>query len=80
MDKKSDKLKFLVLIDFSENAYKALKYTISLAKSANGKIVLLYVASPRILANSDGETVALEPMDIDTNKAKVQLISIEIIT
>jgi len=76
MNGKSNKLKFLVLIDFSQNAYKALKYTISLAKVVNGKIVLLYVASPRNLVKSDNPSIALRSMEIDKSKAEVQLKSI----
>lgn len=67
---------FLVLINFSRNAYKALKYTISLAKAVNGKIVLLYVTSPRKEAESDNPLIVLRAMEIDKNKAEAQLKSV----
>jgi len=75
MEKKPYKPTLLVLIDFSKNAYKALKYAISMAKAVNGKIVLLYVASPKNLAEPDNMSV-VRGTGIDKNKAEGQLKSI----
>ncbi len=76
MDKHHPKLKFLVLIDFSKNAYKALKYAISLAKVVNANLGLLYVASPRDIDKSDNPAVVLRAMEVDKNKAELHLKSI----
>ncbi len=71
----STKQKILVLIDFSKSSYKALKYTISLAKTIEVSIILLYVAKPRDLVKSDNPSVAIRAIDIATAKAEVQLKS-----
>ncbi|MCF6360803.1 MAG: universal stress protein [Cyclobacteriaceae bacterium] len=76
MKSRPKKQTLLVLIDFSQNAYKALKYAISLARVIDGKIILLYVASPRDAENTDIPSIALRAMDIDKSKAEGQLGSI----
>ena len=72
----SSEQKFLVLIDFSKSSYNALKYAISLAKLIEAKLVLLYVAAPRDLVESDNPSVALRAIEIATKEKEVQFISI----
>ncbi len=76
MENNAIKQTLLVLIDFSQNSYKALKYAISLAKVMNGKIVLLYISSSGSVVNSDNPSIVLKAKDIDKNKAEGQLKSI----
>jgi len=68
--------KFLVLIDFSKSSYKALKYAISLAKVTGAKLLLLYIAEPRDVVESDNPSVVLRAINIATSKAEAQLKSI----
>jgi nucleotide-binding universal stress UspA family protein len=68
--------KFLVLVDFSKSSYKALKYAISLAKTIEAKLVLLYVGKPRDLVKGDNPSVVLRAIDIAAAKAEAQLKSI----
>ena len=67
--------KFLVLIDFSKSSYQALKYAISWAKIMEVKLILLYVARPRDVIESDNPSVVLRAIDIATSKAEAQLKS-----
>ena len=48
---------FLVLIDFSECSYKALKYAISLAKETGGKIHLFHVGEINKITQSENALV-----------------------
>ncbi len=76
MDGKNKKQKLLVLIDFTQNSYRALKYAISLAKVINGKILLLYVALPKELVNATNSPKTLQAVGVNKNKAEAQMRSI----
>lgn len=67
---------FLVLMDFSEASYVALKYTISLAKLLNGKIHVLYVANLMEVVDTDNPAAAMRAIESDTTKNERKLKSI----
>lgn len=66
----------LVLIDFSRSSFKALKYAISLAKTMEARIILLYVATPRDLAISNNPKVVLRATEAAAKEKEAQFISI----
>ena len=61
---------YLVLIDFSEASYHALKYTISLAKSIKGNIHVCYIGNPSIIENEENQIAALRELNTETKKIK----------
>jgi nucleotide-binding universal stress UspA family protein len=67
---------FLVLLDFSKASYKALKYTISLAKLLKGEIHVMYVANPMDLVYSDNPAIAIRDIEFDTRKNERKLKAI----
>jgi nucleotide-binding universal stress UspA family protein len=67
---------FLVLIDFSEASYLALKYTISLAKELGGSIHLFHVAGIEKLIHSENALIVKQKMDEEGDKIKEKLKAI----
>jgi nucleotide-binding universal stress UspA family protein len=71
----------LVLIDFSEASYVALKYTIAIAKLVKGNISVLHVANPDEIVDTDNVAAAIKAIESETTKIENKLESIlEIIT
>ncbi len=72
---------FLVLTDFSDASYKALKYTISLAKLIKSSIHLCYISNPGKIAENDNQLAAMRELSLETGKVKRKMRSlVEIIT
>jgi nucleotide-binding universal stress UspA family protein len=61
---------YLVLIDFSEASYHALKYAISLAKLIKGNIHVCYIGNPSIIENEENQFAALRELNTATQKIK----------
>lgn len=68
--------RILVLIDFSTSSYMALKYAISLAKTIDASLILLYVAKPRDVVDSENPVVATRAMEIAASEKENQFKSI----
>ncbi len=78
---KNIKYEFLVLMDFSESSYIALKYAISLAKITDSKIHVYHVGNPGKIAVSDNQVAVLRAFESENKKVEDKLGSIvEIIT
>ena len=69
--------RFLVLMDFSEASYLALKYTISLAKLLGGKIHVWHASNPMELVDSENPLKVIDAIESETKKIKRKLISIK---
>jgi nucleotide-binding universal stress UspA family protein len=67
---------FLVLMDFSEASYSALKYAITAAKSMDGSIHVLHVGEIKDLDVSDSTVVALREFTRVSQKIENKLDSI----
>ncbi|MFT5821477.1 MAG: nucleotide-binding universal stress UspA family protein [Crocinitomix sp.] len=67
---------FLVLIDFSDEAYIALKYVISLAKEMGGSIQLFHVADMEKVTKSTNAIVIKQDIDEEGDKIKEKLKAI----
>jgi nucleotide-binding universal stress UspA family protein len=67
---------FLVLMDFSEASYIALKYAITMAKLVKGNVHVLHVANPKKIVDTDNPVAALRAIEIETTKIKNKLNSI----
>ena len=61
---------YLVLTDFSEASYNALKYTISLAKLIKGDIHVCHIANPGTIVKEDSQVAAIRELDLETKKIK----------
>ena len=59
---------YLVLTDFSEASYHALKYTISLAKLIKGDIHVCHIANPTAIVKDDSQIAAIRELDLETKK------------
>ena len=67
---------FLVLMDFSEASYKALKYSISMAKMIPSHIHVLYVANGEEVVDTENGIIALRAIEEETRKINKTLKSI----
>ena len=74
--KESELLNYLVLMDFSEASYKALKYIISMAKLLGGKIHVFHIGNANKMVTSDNQVVALRDLRLETRKIEKKLKSI----
>jgi len=59
---------YLVLTDFSEASYSALKYTISLAKLIKGNIHICHIANPSNIVKNDNQVAAMRDVNSETEK------------
>ena len=59
---------FLVLTDFSDASYIALKYTISLAKLIKSTIHICHVANPEKIVGSDNALMAVAEIELESKK------------
>jgi nucleotide-binding universal stress UspA family protein len=64
---------FLVLIDFSDASYNALKYAISLAKLIKGNIHVCHIANPSNIVKDDNQVAALRDIDSETVKIEKKI-------
>ena len=76
IDDSSAEQKLLVLLDFSKGSINALRYAISLAKIIETKLVLLYIAKPLDVVDSDNRSIVLKALDSATKKKEIQFKSI----
>lgn len=67
---------YLVLTDFSEASYNALKYTISLAKLIKGNIHVCHIADPSSIVKDDNQVAALRELTIETRKIEKKISAI----
>jgi nucleotide-binding universal stress UspA family protein len=68
-----ERLCCLVLMDFSESSYIALKYAISLAKLTNGAIHVCHIGSPGEVVKTDNQAAALRAIESQNNKVADKL-------
>jgi len=66
----------LVMMDFSEASYTALKYAVSMAIITDGRIHVCHVGSPEKIVESDNQIAALRAIEYHTKKVKKKLGSI----
>ncbi|MBT6440309.1 MAG: universal stress protein [Flavobacteriales bacterium] len=66
----------LVLTDFSEASYVALRYAISIAKSTLSKIHLFHVANASSIVKSDNQAAAIREINIERKKIVARLTSL----
>jgi nucleotide-binding universal stress UspA family protein len=59
---------YLVLTDFSEASYSALKYAISLAKLIKGNIHVCYIANPSKIVSNDNQVAAIRDINSENKK------------
>ena len=64
---------YLVLTDFSEASYNALKYTISLAKLIKGNIHVCHIADPSRIVKDDNQVAALRELNVETEKIEKKI-------
>jgi hypothetical protein len=67
---------FLILINFSENSYKALDYLIKLVKTVGGKIEIYCIINPSDMEVSDNQIAALRSIQTEKKRIERKLISI----
>jgi len=68
--------KFLVLIDFSEDSYKALDDLIKLVKEIGGSIEVFSILSPLGIMDKENQITALRTMDMEEKRVERKLNSI----
>ena len=66
----------LVLTDFSEASYVALRYAISMAKSTLSKIHLFHVANASSIVKSDNQAAAIREINSERKKIVARLTSL----
>ena len=66
----------MVLIDFSEGAYIALKYAMTLAKEMDGSLHLFHVADASNISDSENPLIIQQSIDEEAAKIKIKLKSI----
>ena len=72
---------FLVLTDFSDASYRALKYAISLAKLIKSTIHVCHVANPEKIVENDNALMAIRDIESESKKIKKKIGAIvEIVT
>lgn len=70
------RLNFLILTDFSKEAYSTLKYAISLVKQMKGNIHLFHVVDSGKIGQSENPLIVQQKLDEEGNKVKEKLKSI----
>ena len=73
---KKSKYSFLVLMDFSNASYTALKYSISLAKLLNANIHVMHVVDVSSLVKGDNQASAMRAVDSKVRGVENKLRSI----
>ena len=72
---------FLVLTDFSDASYIALKYAISLAKLIKSTIHVCHVANPEKIVENDNSLMAIRDIELESKKVEKKIGAIvEIVT
>ncbi|MEJ6736559.1 MAG: universal stress protein [Flavobacteriales bacterium] len=64
---------YLVLTDFSEASYSALKYAISLAKLIKGNIHVCHIANPSKIVQNDNQVAAIRDITTETKKIEKKI-------
>tara|TARA_B100000809_G_scaffold210866_1_gene214331 strand:+ start:202 stop:1053 length:852 start_codon:yes stop_codon:yes gene_type:complete len=64
---------YLVLTDFSEASYIALKYAISLAKLIKGNIHVCHIANPSKIVQNDNQVAAIREINLETQKIEKKI-------
>ena len=64
---------YLVLTDFSEASYSALKYSISLAKLIKGNIHVCHIANPSNIVQNDNQVAAIRDITTETKKIEKKI-------
>jgi len=67
---------YLVLMDFSEASYIALKYIITVAKVVKGNIHVLHIANPEKIIGSENAVVVLREITDESEKIESKLTAI----
>jgi nucleotide-binding universal stress UspA family protein len=72
---------FLVLTDFSDASYIALKYAISLAKLIKSTIHVCHIANPEKIVENDNALMAIRSIELESKKIEKKIGAIiEIVT